>query len=49
MADSTMHFSIASNPLAQHAAQLLPSGTTLLVAGGVRSGGFVTSAERYTP
>ena len=36
-----------STARAQHAAQLLPGGTTLLVAGGVNSGGFVTSAELY--
>lgn len=32
---------------AQHAAALLPDGQTWLLAGGVNSGGFVTSAELY--
>lgn len=32
---------------AQHAAQLLPDGVTLLVVGGVGGSGHVTSAERY--
>ncbi len=32
---------------AQHAAALLPGGNTLLLAGGVNSSGFVTTAERY--
>lgn len=36
-----------SSPRAQHAAQLLPGGTEVLVIGGVNLNGFVTSAERF--
>ena len=36
-----------STARAQHAAQLLPGGTELLILGGVNSSGFVTTAERY--
>jgi hypothetical protein len=36
-----------STARAQHAAQLLPGGTELLIMGGVNSSGFVTTAERY--
>lgn len=36
-----------STARAQHAAALLPGGNTLLLAGGVNSSGFVTTAEIY--
>jgi len=36
-----------STPRAQHAAELLPGGTHLLVVGGVNHFGFVRSAELY--
>jgi len=36
-----------SSPRAQHAAELLPGGTEILVIGGVNGSGFVTSAERF--
>lgn len=38
---------LMSSPRAQHAAQLLPGGTEVLVIGGVDLNGFVTSAERF--
>lgn len=36
-----------SSPRAQHAAQLLPGGTEVLVIGGISLNGFATSAERF--
>lgn len=36
-----------SVPRTQHAAELLPGGNTVLVVGGINSGGFVTSSELY--
>lgn len=36
-----------STARAQHAAELMPDGATLLVMGGVNASGFVASAERY--
>lgn len=36
-----------SSARAQHAAQLLPGGSELLLVGGVNSLGFVSTAERY--
>lgn len=48
---ATGTWSLLATPLsaarAQHAAELLPDGTTLLVMGGVNASGFVTTAERY--